>query len=236
MIRSIWLGYDPREDDAYRVACKSIRAHSPGAPMVRPIIQREMRERGIYYRAQFRHNGLTYDKISDAPVSTEFAMTRFLTPYLANMKGWALFMDCDVLARANINELFALADDRFAVQVVQHEHRPQEAFKMDGQRQTNYPRKNWSSVMLFNCQHPANLKLTPHLINTVPGRDLHAFCWLDTAEIGALPGTWNHLVGIDIPDRETKLAHFTLGVPSMAGHEYGEFADEWWKHRSKWAA
>src|SRR6185295_5915521 len=133
----------------------------------------------------------------------------------------------DVLFREDVARLFALADDRMAVQVVQHDHYPMDRIKMDGQVQTRYYRKNWSSVLLFNCGHPANQALTVELVNTVPGRDLHRFCWLSDDLIGALPATWNVLIGEQAPGAAA-IAHFTLGVPDLPGYETQPYADEWY--------
>jgi hypothetical protein len=97
--------------------------------------------------------------------------------------------------------------------VVKHAQQGGEAVKMDNQVQYYYARKNWSSVILFNCSHPANDALTLEMINTLPGRDLHAFCWLNDQHIGELHPEWNWLVGVNVPVRKPKLAHFTLGGP-----------------------
>jgi hypothetical protein len=226
--KSIFIGWDPREIDAYRVAWRSIVGNSVGCPVIHPLMLSQMRALNYYRRPTERRGGQLWDNISQAPMSTEFAISRFLTPILAQ-DGWALFMDCDVMARVDIGRLFACRDERFAVQVVKHEHQGEVGPKMDGQIQTAYPRKNWSSVMLFNCAHPGNDRLTVEMINTRPGRDLHRFCWLEDDEIGELPAVWNHLVGVDSPDPDAKLVHFTLGIPSMAGYEDCEFADEWRK-------
>lgn len=172
-----------------------------------------------------------WDVISDAPMSTEFAISRFLVPHVAKY-GWALFLDCDVLCFENVSNLFALADDSKAVMCVKHQHVPQEGTKMDGQIQTAYDRKNWSSVMLFNCEHPSNSRLTLDLINGVPGRDLHRFCWLEDDEIGELPKKWNYLVGHDnrksVPD--PAIVHFTNGLPDVDGREMQEFSVNWHKY------
>lgn len=224
----VFLGWDPREADAYEVAVASIRAHTIYAAIT-PIELTALRTAGLYSRLTERRGGQLWDCISEAPMSTEHAITRFLVPHLADYRGWALFADSDILVRRNLLDLFALADDRYAVMVVHHDYRPAEAVKMDGQIQTTYPRKNWSSVILWNCGHLAHLELFP-LINTVPGRDLHRFCWLRDAEIGQLPPEWNYLVGVTPRPPDVALAHFTLGVPSMAGYETCEFADEWWAY------
>lgn len=235
--RSIWVGYDPREDDAYQVAKRSIQINTRSPIPIRPILLHEMRQRGLYWRHHDRRlNNQLWDIVSDAPMSTEFAISRFLTPNLADMHGWALFMDCDFMARYDVAVLFENADDRYAVMVVKHPTRIFPGTKMDGQAQTRYPCKNWSSLMLFNCRHPSNLKLTPHLISTVPGRDLHRFCWLEPHEIGELDSDWNHLVGLDPPNPFARMAHFTLGIPRMNGYQDSEFADEWFGYLSRCAA
>jgi lipopolysaccharide biosynthesis glycosyltransferase len=158
--------------------------------------------------------------ISDAPMSTEFAISRFAVPHIQR-EGWALFMDSDIVCLADINELFDLADDRFAVMVVKHGQKHEDGIKMDGQMQTVYARKNWSSVMLFQCDHPANRRLTADALNTWPGRDLHAFKWLDDDLIGSLPKEWNHLVDVDplAEMSQAKILHYTLGCPALPGWE-----------------
>ena len=110
---------------------------------------------------------------------------------------------------------------------VKHDHRPSFNVKMDGQEQTSYPRKNWSSVMAFNVDHPANDALTADLVNALPGRDLHRFCWLADDEIGALPPEWNHLVGHSDDVRDPKIVHFTDGGPWFEAFRNVPYADEW---------
>jgi hypothetical protein len=138
--------------------------------------------------------------------------------------GWALYVDCDFMFRAPIENLFALADDGYAVQVVKHAHVPAETVKMVGQPQTSYPRKNWSSLILWNCNDPAHDFIRP---NERPGLQLHQFDWLRNDEIGELPFEWNHLVGYSRPNMDAKAVHFTQGVPSMPGYEDCEHAREW---------
>lgn len=236
MMRSIWIGFDPRESAAFAVARLTVERHAPMVTRVRGLILDEMRARSLYLRPTSRKAGLLWDDISDAPMSTEFAISRFLTPHLAR-EGLALFMDADMLVRAPLAPLFdyAQAHPEFAVCCVKHNFAPPEGVKMDGQLQTTYARKNWSSVMMFNCAHPTNRKLTLELINTVPGRDLHRFCWLEDHEIGALPAEWNYLAGHSHIDEKPKIVHFTDGIPSMPGYGNVEFADEWRAALHDWA-
>lgn len=233
MQRSIFLGYDSRETEAFVVARRSMRRFASGIP-IDAICLDDMRDLNLYYRPTENRHGKLWDVISEAPMSTEFAISRFLTPYLAKGQGWALFADCDVLARAPIHELFAMADPNKAVMCVKHQHEPSPGVKMDGQMQTRYARKNWSSLMLFNCEHPANAELTVDLINKVPGRDLHGFCWLKDKEIGSLDPAWNFLVGHSDPSIDPKLVHFTEGGPWLPQYRDVPFADAWKEERRAW--
>ena len=212
----VFVGYDTREDIAYQVCKHSILARQPDAD-IRPLKQQELRDAGWYNRS--------IDKLA----STEFTFTRFLIPELANFKGWALFMDCDMILTTDIKELFDQADDKYAVMCVQHDYKVKEEFKMDGQKQTIYPRKNWSSVMLFNCGHPSNAKLTQDLVNDpeINGAYLHRFSWLKDEEIGKLDHTWNYLVGVYDDIETPKLIHYTEGGPWFENYRNGEFAQLW---------
>ncbi len=233
----VFIGWDPREQRAWCVADLSLRSHASCALDIRRLAMPELVAKGLYTRPTgpgrvVNGPGSTvesayWDDISDAPMSTGHAIARFLVPYLCGYEGLALFCDGDVLFREDVAMLFALADPQYAVQVVQHHYAPTETTKMDGQAQTIYRRKNWSSVVLFHCGHPANRALTLELVNTVPGRDLHRFCWLDDADIGPLPARWNLLVGHSAYDRDAALVHFTAGVPDMAGYEHQPYATEW---------
>lgn len=253
MERSIWIGFDPREAQAFAVLRHSImrRSHSP--IKINGLVLHTLREQGLYRRPTTRNvDGNLWDVISEAPMATEFSISRFLVPYLvkAGTKTtlvkphgrWALFMDCDMLVTQPIERLFELADDRYAVMVVKHNHQPTEAVKMDGQQQLSYARKNWSSVMLFNVDHPSNSALTVDLVNSVPGRDLHRFSWLKDDEIGELPVTWNYLVGHNRPqelgDAEMRPPcniHYTEGIPTMHGYENCDFAGLWNEELRLWA-
>ena len=184
----------------------------------------KLRDAGLYTREHEVRDGRMWDVISGAPMSTEFAISRFLVPHLASYRGWAVFCDCDFLWRADIAELFTLARPEYAVMVVKHFYNPKTALKMDAQINQNYPRKNWSSLMLFNCEHPAHRCLSPEMVNLMTGRELHSFCWLSDNEIGQLPFEWNWL------DLEPKAVHMTDGTPDMAGHENTAYADEWRGH------
>lgn len=229
---SIWLGYDSQETTAYAVARYSIKRFERYIPVRGLVLDHLVRE-GLYYRpTEYRTNDVgkrqLWDVISDAWMSTEFAISRFLVPILAK-SGWALFADSDVLCRQNISRVFDLARPDKAVMCVKHKHAVKEKeLKKDAKMQLNYSRKNWSSVMLFNCDHPANARLSVAMVNELPGRDLHRFCWLDDSEIGELPPEWNYLVRVtDLKGAEPALVHFTEGLPDVPGYEKQEYADEW---------
>ena len=228
----VYIGYDPRDFTGFRVAKYTFRVWDKHVPILGLVLD-DLRHQGLYYRpTEVRVNSegrkQLWDVISDAPMSTEFSISRFLVPHLAKT-GWALFVDGDVMALGNVSRVFDLADPNKAVMCVQHAHDPLDGVKMDGQLQTRYSRKNWSSVMLFNCDHPANKQLTVEMVNTFPGRDLHRFCWLEDDEIGELPQEYNYLVGYTHLNsgRTPVIVHFTSGLPDMAGYENQEYADKW---------
>jgi len=212
----VFVGYDTREDIAYQVCKHSIVSKQPKAE-VHPLKQNELREAGWYTRP--------VDKLA----STEFTFTRFLIPELTNYTGWALFMDCDMILTTDIKELFDQADDKYAVMCVQHDYKVEEGFKMDGQKQTIYPRKNWSSVVLWNCAHSSNKVVTTDLINNLEttGKYMHRFSWLKDEEIGKLDHTWNYLVGVYNDIEKPKLIHYTEGGPWFENYRNCEFNKLW---------
>ena len=175
MTANVFVGYDTREDIAYQVCEFSIKRFNPNVA-VTPLVQHELRQKKIYWRE--------IDKLA----STEFTFTRFLVPHLMNFKGWALFIDCDIVFLEDVNNLFSLADDRYAVMCVKHEFNPKPA--ENGRTSSNsLPRKNWSSVVLWNCAHPSNEKVTVDSVNNpnFDGAYFHRFSWLKDEEIGELP-------------------------------------------------
>ena len=214
----IFVGYDSREDIAYRVCRDSLARHATSPLEITPLNQEELRKCGLYRRAK------------DPLASTEFTYTRFLVPHLAGYEGWAVFCDCDFLFTADIADLFKLADERCAVLCVKHDHRPTEAVKMDGAVQTVYPRKNWSSLILWNCAHPANRALTVEAANRETGAFLHRFRWLSDDLIGEVPETWNWLEGWCRKPEDgipPKGIHYTRGGPWFKEWQDVAYADLW---------
>lgn len=232
--RSIWIGYDPREAEAFAALRASIRMRLTQPIPIYGVVLDQLRVDNLYWRPTERRDGKLWDVISDAPMSTEFAISRFLVPHLAK-GGQALFMDCDMLVRTNLARVFDLCGADKPVWCVKHDHQPKSETKMDGQTQTRYARKNWSSFMVFN-EHASNKVLTPGFVNAVPGRDLHRFCWLEDDEIGELAPEWNFLVGHSDPTINPKVVHFTEGGPWMEGYENVPYAPEWRWERNQWAA
>jgi len=219
MVSNVFVGYDTREDIAFQVCEFSIKRFNTNVN-VTPLVQHELRQKKIYWRE--------VDKLA----STEFTFTRFLVPHLMNFKGWALFIDCDIVFLEDVNNLFSLADDRYAVMCVKHEFNPKPGLKMDGQVQTVYPRKNWSSVVLWNCSHPSNEKVTVDSVNNpnFDGAYFHRFTWLKDEEIGELPCDWNWLVGwYKKDDGIPRAIHYTEGGPWFKNYRNCEFNQDWKK-------
>lgn len=221
----VFIGYDPREKDAYYVAVKSLMKRTSIPVCVTSLDASRLTECGLLNRPIDRRGNVIWDINSNAPCATEFSNSRFLTPHLAQF-GWALFVDCDVVFLADIAELMALADPQYAVMVVKHQMGNVSGLKMDGQPQVAYARKGWSAVMLFNCDHPANRRITIQDVNARPGRDLHAYYWLHDSEIGELPMEWNWLVGVQDKPESPKIAHYTLGIPTMVHSEHAEIWEQ----------
>jgi lipopolysaccharide biosynthesis glycosyltransferase len=217
----IFVGYDTREDITYQVCEHSIKQHQPNAEVL-PLKMKELREAGLYTRP--------VDPLS----TTEFTFSRFLIPYMTNYTGWAVFCDCDFVWTADVSELFAQADDRYAVMVVKHDYTPPPGVKMDNQKQMPYPRKNWSSMILWNCAHPANRAVTPELVNKETGQYLHRFSWLKDEEIGSVDHSWNWLVGWykEPKDGEPKVLHYTEGGPWFKEYRDCEYNNVWKKYLS----
>ncbi len=210
----IFIGYDQNEPVAYHVLAHSIMRHASIPVSITPLMLSQ----------------LPMSRARDPKQSTEFSFSRFLVPYLCGYEGQAIFMDSDMLCRANITELRAFPGA--AVSVVKHSYTPRPEDKFLGQPQTIYAKKNWSSVMVFDnskCR-----ALTPEYVNTASGLELHQFKWLVSEEhIGSLDRNWNHLVGEFSPNEDAKLVHFTLGTPCFAKYARCEYAREWFEELRK---
>ena len=219
----IFIGYDERERAAANVLIDSLYQTATVPISVTPLVTTQLRNLGIYTRKK------------DPKQSTAFSFTRFLVPYLCNYSGWAIFMDCDMLCRKSISELWDQRDESYAVMCVKHNHLPTEQRKFLNEIQSSYPKKNWSSLMLLNCEKC--IKLTNEYVNSASGLDLHRFNWLEGDNlIGDIIGDWNHLIGVyqkSSIDYESPLIHWTLGGPwfKELRTKSGSLAAEWFAAR-----
>ena len=216
MIR-VCVGYDPREAVVYHVCVNSIIRLSSQPVAVTPLALNNLA--GYVERHRDGSNQFTY--------------SRFLVPQLMGWSGWALYIDGDMLLRADIAELWSLRDESKALLCVQHDYRTKLREKYLGAKNEDYPRKNWSSVMLWNCAHPANRRLTPEFVQQASGAELHRFTWLDDELVGALPKEWNWLPDELGPNAQAKLLHWTLGAPCFQEFENAPMAQEWHQERRR---
>ena len=219
-----YIGYDSKEDIAYRVCKQSITNTASKKINIKSLKLYELVAKNFYTRAV------------DPLASTEFTYSRFLVPALMNYRGWAIFCDCDFLFFEDIFLLLDTLKDNKALYCVKHEYAPKEKHKMDGQQQTIYPRKNWSSLIIYNCEHPSNKKLTIDLVNSESGSYLHQFRWLKDEEIGSIDERWNWLEGwTSIHNSNSPYAvHFTRGGPWFNEWQDVEFSKEWINERDKY--
>jgi hypothetical protein len=216
----IFIGYDAREAVAFSVLNFSIQSRASAPVTVAPLMLPQLK--GVLWRE--RHS----------LQSTDFSFSRFLVPLLSGFEGWSLFCDSDMLMLDDVKNLWDLRDERCAVQVVKHDHKPADRTKFLNEPQRPYEKKNWSSVMLFN--NAKCTALTADYVNRASGLELHQFKWLgDDALIGALPPRWNHLVDYDpsLPSSEISLLHYTEGGPYFDAYKNCGYADLWFAERGR---
>jgi lipopolysaccharide biosynthesis glycosyltransferase len=211
----IFIGYDPREAIAFHTCVNSIVRHASQPVSIIPLALNNF---GDYTETH-----------TDG--SNQFIYSRFLVPHLMDYQGQAIFMDGDMIVRGDIAELWALRDLGKDVQVVKHDYKTKMTTKYLGSKNEDYPRKNWSSVMIFNCSNCPTRKLTPEYIQKSTGAHLHRFQWTSDDRVGALPAEWNWLPDEYGANPAAKLLHYTLGTPSF--HEFATtpMADEWHRER-----
>ena len=207
MIR-IFAGYDERETQGYETFCASVKQ---------------------YASQSFEINRVSGDQRDG---TNAFTYARFVIPQLCDYKGWALFMDgSDMLMRADVAELWALRDENYAVQVVKHDYKTKHPRKYIGTEMEadnlDYPRKNWSSLVLWNCAHLENKRITEKFVRFAGGSFLHRFAWIPDRLIGELPIEWNWLVKEYPYNAAAKVAHFTLGIPSFTNYQDCDYSNEW---------
>jgi hypothetical protein len=214
MIR-VFVGFDPREAVAYHVFSNSVIRISSAPVSLNPLALNNL---GVYS-----------EKHADG--SNQFIYSRFLVPALCDYSGWAIFADGDMLLRSDIKELWDMRDESKAVLCVPHDYKTTARDKYLGSKNDDYPRKNWSSVVLWNCGHPANRKLTPEFVEGASGAQLHRFSWLNDNLIGQMPIVWNWLPDEFGANPDAKLIHFTLGTPCFHEYATSPMADEWHRER-----
>ena len=221
-VLKIFVGYDAVESVAWHTMVHSILSRSSSPVSIVPINLANLK--GIYRRPR------------DPKQSNEFSFSRFLVPYLCGYQGYAAFFDCDMMLRTDVTQLFDEADldPMKAVHVVKHDYEPKDNIKYLNTVQYKYPRKNWSSVVVWNCGHPSNRKVTPDFVNTASPMELHRFTWLQDDEIGSLDVRWNWLVGeYADPPKNVHNVHWTVGGPYFDEFREADFAQEWFEERDR---
>ena len=209
----IFIGYDPREAVVYHTCVQSIIENTKFPVSIHPL-----------------HLDM-FDcyKENHTDGSNAFIYSRFLIPYLCNFKDKALFIDGDMIINNDLSQLFNMFDNNYGVQVVKHDYKTKYPIKYLGSKNDDYPKKNWSSVILFNCAFPKNKILTPSLIEKAKGSYLHRFSWLSENEVGSLPLEWNYLVLEYKEKADASLLHYTVGAPCFSEYNKGKEAEVWHK-------
>ncbi len=218
----VFIGYDPVESVAWHVMAHSLFTKSSLPVALIPLNIQNLQK--------------VFSRPRDPKQSNEFSFTRFLVPYLSDYEGYAIFFDCDMMLRGDIAEIFQEIerDPGKAVYVVKHDYTPKDDIKYLNTVQYSYPRKNWSSVIVWNCAHPANLKVTPSYVNSASGMELHRFSWLNDDDIGEINVQWNWLVGeYDNPPSDVKNVHWTIGGPYFNEYANSDFSSEWFSEKEK---
>lgn len=214
----VFVGYDPRETIAYHVFCQSIITRSSEPVSFTPLALNTL---GDY--AETHKDG-----------SNEFIYSRFLVPHLMGFQGWAIFADGDMVCLDDIAKLWAMRDPvKTAVMVVKHEYRTKAPVKYLGAKNENYPRKNWSSLILWNCSHYSNRRLTPEFVAKQSGAYLHRFKWLSDDQIGEIPIEWNYLAEEYQHKDDVSLVHYTLGTPCFRDYEKCDYSGDWHATKSE---
>jgi lipopolysaccharide biosynthesis glycosyltransferase len=211
----IFVGYDPREAIAYHTCVNSIIRHATRPVSIIPLALNLLED---------------YKEIH-TDGSNHFIYSRFLVPHLMEFQGQAIFIDGDMILLDDIVKLWELRDLTKDVQVVKHDYQTSQTTKYLGSKNENYPRKNWSSVMIWNCNSFPNRRLTPEFVMKATGAELHRFTWLDDSRIGELPIEWNWLPDEFGANADAKLLHYTLGAPCFKEFSTTPQADVWHKER-----
>ena len=210
---NIFIGFDEGEKVSYHILSESIRRQSSVPVSITPLCLSNIPE---------------FKRETQPNQSTEFAFSRFMVPYLSDYKGWSIFMDCDMMFRSDIKDLWDLRTYKYSVMCCQHDYEPKQGIKFRGAKNEPFPKKNWSSMMLFHNSQCT--KLTPEYVNTATGLELHQFKWLKNEDaIGSIPLEWNWLVTEYDYNPNAKNVHWTLGGPYFEDYARSDYADEWFE-------
>ena len=210
---NIFVGFDQKEAIAYHTFVQSMIENSSIPISITPLAE----------------NNLDDYSEEHTDGTNKFTYSRFLVPYLMNFKGWAIFADGDMVCLSDIKILKNFFDPNIAVSVVKHNYKTKHKTKYFGQKNEDYPRKNWSSVIIWNCEHPKNKILTPKFISQKEGSFLHRFNWLNDEEIGELPKSWNWLAIEYEEKKDLDLIHYTLGTPCFKDYSKKQLSEYWKK-------
>ena len=208
---NIFIGFDQKEAIAYHTFVQSLIENSTIPLSITPLAE----------------NNLDHYTEKHTDGTNKFTYSRFLVPYLMNFKGWAIFADGDMVCLSDIKILKSYFDPNKAVTLVKHDYKTKHKTKYFGQKNEDYPRKNWSSVIIWNCEHPKNKILTPKFIGQKEGSFLHRFNWLKDEEIGDLPKSWNWLAMEYEEKRDLDLIHYTLGTPCFKEYSNKSLSQYW---------
>ena len=209
---NVFIGFDEGEKVSYHILSESIRRKSSVPVSITPLCLSNLPE----FKRKLQPNQ-----------STEFAFSRFLVPYLSEYKGWSLFLDCDMMFRDNIKNLWDMIDENKSIMCCKHDYIPKQNVKFRGAKNEPFPKKNWSSFMLMNNQRCK--MLTKEYVETASGLELHQFEWTHEENVGELPLDWNWLVGEYDYNKNAKNVHWTLGGPYFKDYKNSEYADEWYR-------
>tara|TARA_B100000902_G_scaffold120560_1_gene120862 strand:- start:234 stop:905 length:672 start_codon:yes stop_codon:yes gene_type:complete len=209
----VFIGYDEGEKIAFHVLSESIRRNSSEPVSITPLCLSNLPD---------------FTREKQPNQSTEFAFSRFMIPHLRNYQGFSIFMDCDMMFRGDIAELWSKRNFIYSVMCCKHDYEPKQGVKFRGAKNEPFPKKNWSSMMIMNnglCN-----RLTPDYVNSASGLELHQFKWLPNDDaIGNLPLEWNWLVGEYEYNKDAKNVHWTLGGPYFEDYARSDYADEWFE-------
>lgn len=212
---NIFCGYDERESVGYHIFCQSVLSRSSIPVAFTPLQSNGMRQG-----------------------TNAFTTSRFSVAALMGYEGRAVFADAaDMVMLCDAKELqTALNNLKGAVGVVKHNYTTRNPVKYIGTElespNTNYPRKNWASFMLINCEHPAWQRITPEFLKIADNMyDLLQLSFIADEDIEEIDDSWNRMVDEDQPIEGAKVIHWTAGIPGFEHYKNAIGAGFW---RREW--